>query len=152
MSTPSHRTRGSLRQRSPDPDSALSVDPTTVFDFVPAALPPTADTDLYLKRSTVLASFANGLSAEDKAVVAASQRPATVGALNEPSGTPAWRTIASWYLIGTKDRIIPPAAERAMAERAGSTITEYNAGHLGLMSDPRTVAQLIERAARASVR
>jgi pimeloyl-ACP methyl ester carboxylesterase len=134
------------------PDSALSVDPTTVFDFVPAALPPTADTDLYLKRSTVLASFANGLSAEGKAVVAASQRPATVGALNEPSGTPAWRTIASWYLIGTKDKIIPPAAERAMAERAGSTITEYNAGHLGLMSDPGTVAQGIERAARASVR
>jgi len=100
---------------------------------------------------TVFASFATGLSAQDKAVVAASQRPATIGALNEPSGTPAWRTIPSWYLIGSKDRIIPPSAERAMAERAGSTIAEYNAGHLGLMSDPKTVTQGIERAARASV-
>src|SRR6266568_1282899 len=52
---------------------------------------------------TVFASFATGLSAQDKAVVAASQRPAKIGALNEPSGTPAWRTIPSWYLIGSKD-------------------------------------------------
>jgi pimeloyl-ACP methyl ester carboxylesterase len=134
------------------PDSALSApDPATVFDFVPATLPPTPSTDLYLKRSTVFASFATGLSAQDKAIVAATQRPATIGALNEPSGTPAWRTIPSWYLIGRKDAIIPPKAERAMAERAGSTITEYDAGHLGLMSDSKTVTREITRAARAGV-
>jgi pimeloyl-ACP methyl ester carboxylesterase len=35
------------------PDSALAVaDPTTVFNFVPATLPPSPSTDLYLKRST----------------------------------------------------------------------------------------------------
>lgn len=133
-------------------DSALSVDPTTVFDFVPATLPPTPATDLYLKRVTVFASFATGLSARDKAIVAVTQRPATFGALTEPSGVPAWRTIPSWYLIGTRDRIIPPTAERAMAKRAGSTVTEYDGGHLGLMSDPRTIAHGIERAARAVVR
>ncbi|MBO2438966.1 alpha/beta hydrolase [Actinomadura nitritigenes] len=134
------------------PDSALSVpDPATVFDFVPATLPPTPGTDLYLKRSTVFASFATGLSDRDKAIVAATQRPATIAALNEPSGTPAWRTIPSWYLIGRKDAIIPAAAETAMAKRAGSVITEYDAGHLGLMSDATTVTSEIERAARAAV-
>jgi pimeloyl-ACP methyl ester carboxylesterase len=134
------------------PDSALSVpDPTTVFDLVPATLPPTATTDLYLKKSTVFTSFATGLSADDKAVVTASQRPATVGALNEPSGTPAWRTIPSWYLIGTQDQIIPPEAQRAFAKRAGSTVTEFDAGHLGLITEPRTVTRVIEQAARASV-
>lgn len=133
-------------------DSALAVsDPTTVFDLVPATLPPTADTDLYLKRSTVFTSFAQGLRAHDKAIVAATQRPATVGALNEPSGTPAWRSIPSWTLIGTKDQIITPGSQRSMAERAGSTIVEYDAGHLGLMTHPRTVTRVIERAARASV-
>ena len=135
------------------PDSALSApDPTSVFDFVPATLPPTASTDLYLKKSTVFTSFATGLSPADKALVVATQRPATIGALNEPSGTPAWRTIPSWYLIGAEDAIIPPEAERAMAKRAGSTVTEYNGGHLGLLSEPRTVTQGIERAARAVVR
>jgi hypothetical protein len=38
-----------------------------------------------------------------------------------------------------------------MAARAGSTIAEFDAGHVGLMSDPKTVTRLIEQAARASV-
>jgi pimeloyl-ACP methyl ester carboxylesterase len=110
------------------PDSALSVaDPTTVFNFVPATLPPTPTTDLYLKPSTFLTAFANGLSASQVRILAASQRPATIGALNEPSGVPAWRTIPSWYLIGTQDQIIPPTAERAMAEHAGATTSYFNA-------------------------
>ena len=132
-------------------DSALAADATTVFDFVPATLPPTPATEVYLKKSTVFSSFAIGLSAEDKAIVWATQRPGPISALNEPSGTPAWRTIPSWYLIGTGDRIITPSSQRAMAKRAGSTVTEYDAGHLGLMSDPDTVTQGIERAARAAV-
>ncbi|MFD0854243.1 alpha/beta fold hydrolase, partial [Actinomadura adrarensis] len=135
------------------PDSVLSVaDPTTVFNLVPATLPPNPQTDLYLKEPTVFASFATGLSARDKALVAATQRPATIGAFNEPSGTPAWRTIPSWYLIGSKDTIIPPSAERAMAKRAGSAITDYDAGHLGLISAPKVVTQGIERAVMASSR
>ncbi|MDF1602044.1 alpha/beta hydrolase [Nocardioides sp. YIM 152315] len=132
------------------PESALSVaDPTTVFDFVPRTLPPTPDTDLYLKRSTVLRSFATGLNAVDKAVAAASQRPATLGALSEPSGPPAWRTIRSWYLIGANDKIVPPGVEETMAERAGSKVVHYDAGHLGLISEPLTVSRVIERAAKA---
>ena len=81
----------------------------------------------------------------------ATQRAATVGALGEPSGTPAWRTIPSWYVLGTRDKIIPPSVQRSMAERAGSTIVEFDAGHVGLMSDPKTVTQVIEQAVRATV-
>ncbi|HEU4946723.1 MAG TPA: alpha/beta hydrolase [Kribbella sp.] len=143
---------GETATEAAGPDSALAVpDPTTVFDLVPATLPPTATTDLYLKESAVFTSFATGLSADDKAVVTASQRPVTVGALNEPSGTPAWRTIPSWYLIGTEDQIIPPDAQRALAKRAGSTVTEFDAGHLGLITEPKTVTRVIEQAAAASV-
>jgi pimeloyl-ACP methyl ester carboxylesterase len=131
------------------PESALSVpDPTTVFNFVPEG-PPTPDTELYLKRSTVFASFATGLNDREKGVVFASQRSATLGALSEPSGPPAWKTIPSWYLIGSKDKIVPPGVERMMAHRAGSTIIDYDEGHLGLISDPKTTSRVIERAAQA---
>jgi pimeloyl-ACP methyl ester carboxylesterase len=103
------------------PDSALSVaDPATIFNFVPATLPPTPTTDLYLMTATFLTAFANGVPASRARILAVSQRPATL-AQKEPSGVPAWRTIPSWYLIGTQDHIIPPAAEQAMAERAGAT-------------------------------
>lgn len=134
------------------PDSALSADPTTVFDFVPPTLPPTPTADVYLKRSTVFASFATGLSSDDKAIVAATQRPALLGAFGEASGAPAWKTIPSWYVLGTEDRIIPESAQRAMAEHAGSKIVEYDEPHLGLMTDPTTVTRVIESAAREAVR
>jgi pimeloyl-ACP methyl ester carboxylesterase len=130
-------------------DSALNADPTTIFNFVPATLPPTPTTDLYLKTSTFLTAFANGLPASEARILAVSQRPATL-AQNEPSGVPAWRTIPSWYLIGTQDHIITPAAEQAMAVRAGSNISYFNAGHLGLISDPKSVTRVIERAAKAT--
>jgi pimeloyl-ACP methyl ester carboxylesterase len=131
------------------PDSALSnPDPTQVFDFVPAG-PPTATTDLYLKRSTVFTSFATGLGADDKAMVYATQRPAAFGGLADQSGVPAWKTIPSWYLIGTEDQIIPPDVQRSLAQRAGSKITEFDEGHLGLMTDPKTTTRVIEKAARS---
>lgn len=133
------------------PDSALSVaDPTTVFDFVPATLPPTPTTDVYLKTGTFLGPFAAGLPAKEAAVLAASQRSITLAALTEPAAIPAWRTIPSWSLIGTEDQIIPRSVQEAMADRAGSIIARYRAGHLGLISDPTAVTHVIERAAEAS--
>jgi pimeloyl-ACP methyl ester carboxylesterase len=101
------------------PDSALSVpDPTTIFDFAPAALPPTPETDVYLKQSTFLSSFATGLERDSALALAATQRPIMFGALNEPSGEAAWESIPSWYLVGSKDLVIPASAQDAMARRA----------------------------------
>jgi len=131
------------------PDSAISADPATVFNFVPATLPPTPTTDLYLKTSIFLSAFATGVPANEARILAATQRPATL-AQNEPSGVPAWRTIPSWDLIGTQDRIIPPSAQKAMAQHAGAKISYFNAGHLGLISDPASVTRVIERAAKAA--
>jgi pimeloyl-ACP methyl ester carboxylesterase len=133
------------------PDSALSVsDPTTIFDFVPATLPPTPESDVYLKRSTFLRSFATGLDKHRAAALWATQRPVTLGALNEPSGVPAWDTIPSWYLIGTEDKVVPASAQRAMARKAGSTIERFKAGHLGLVTDPAAVVRTIADAASAT--
>jgi pimeloyl-ACP methyl ester carboxylesterase len=131
------------------PDSALSVpDPTTVFDIVPP--PPTPASDLYLKQATFLSAFAAGVQAKDAAVMASAQRPVTLGALGEPSQVPAWRTIPSWFLIGTEDQIIPPSAQRSMAENAGAAISEYEAGHLGFVVDPKAVTNVILKAVEAT--
>jgi pimeloyl-ACP methyl ester carboxylesterase len=133
------------------PDSALSVsDPNTIFSFVPGHQPPTAESDVYLKESTFLHSFATGLNRRKARVAWATQRPITLGALNEPSSTPAWDTIPSWYVVGTKDKVIPPSAQRDMAAKAGSAVVEFNAGHLGLITDPTPVARTIEAADRAT--
>jgi hypothetical protein len=43
--------------------------------------------------------------------------------------------------------MIPPPAQRAMAERTGATITEVPASHSVFVSQPRAVASLIKQAA-----
>ena len=53
-----------------------------------------------------------------------------------PSGAPAWKTIPSWAVIGTHDRVIPVAVLRRMAERAGSTASELEASHVSMVSHP----------------
>lgn len=132
------------------PDSALAADPTTVFDFVPYPGAPPGDVDLYLKRNVFLTSFANGVPAPTASVLYATQRPIAFSAGNQPSGVPAWKTIPSWYLVGTQDKIIPPAQQRFMAQRAGARTVEVRAGHLSLVSRPRAVERLILDAVRAT--
>ncbi len=131
-------------------DSALAVDPTTVFDFVPYPGGPAGDVDLYLKRETFLTSFASGVPRREAELLYPSQRPLTASAGNDLSGPPAWATIRSWYVLGTRDRIITPTAQEFMAERANARITRIKAGHLVLITEPRAVTKVIEKAARAT--
>jgi len=53
--------------------------------------------------------------------MAVAQRPFTEAAFAAPSGPIAWKSVPSWYLLGTEDKAIPPATQRFMAERAGAT-------------------------------
>ncbi|MFF1275739.1 alpha/beta fold hydrolase [Streptomyces marokkonensis] len=80
-------------------------------------------------------------------VMAASQRPVATAALTGESRAPAWKTIPSWYLVPTRDRAIAPAAERFMAERAGSRTVEVDAPHFAMVTHPEAVTRLILDAA-----
>jgi pimeloyl-ACP methyl ester carboxylesterase len=75
--------------------------------------------------------------------------PWGVDALNGPISDPAWRSKPTWYLIATEDRMIPPPAQRAMAERAGATTTEAPGRHAIYVCQPAPVANLIIQAARS---
>jgi hypothetical protein len=63
-------------------------------------------------------SFAADVPEKLAAFMADSQVPAGVGALGGAVTEPAWRGKPSWYLVATDDHMLPPAAQRAMAERA----------------------------------
>jgi pimeloyl-ACP methyl ester carboxylesterase len=120
------------------------------FNFVPYPGGPAGDVDTYIKPSLVPSCFASGLPPSQAAVIAATQRPLAASALQEPSGPPAWKTIPSWDVIGTADKVLPPAEQLFMAKRAGAHITKVNAGHLSMIADPGVVAQVIEQAAQAT--
>ena len=68
-------------------------------------------------------------------------------ALGGPVTDPAWRAKPSWYLVTTEDRMIPPAAQRTMSQRAGATVVEVAASHSVYVSQPAPVADLIKQPA-----
>jgi pimeloyl-ACP methyl ester carboxylesterase len=139
-----------LSLTSAQPGSCLAGNPADIFNLVPYPGAPAGDVDTYIKQSLVPSCFASGLPASQAAVIAATQRPLAASTLQEPSGTPAWKTIPSWDVIGTADEVLPPAEQLFMAKRAGAHITKVNAGHLSMIADPGVVAQVIEQAAQAT--
>lgn len=113
---------------------------------VPPILPP-QDGYLLLDRTKFRASFAGDVDGEKAAFMADSQVPWGVEALGGTISEPAWKAKPSWYLVTTEDKMIPPAAQRFMAKRAGSSVVEVRGSHAIYVSQPDAVARLIERAA-----
>ncbi|HEY2301713.1 MAG TPA: alpha/beta hydrolase [Acidimicrobiales bacterium] len=130
--------------------SAFDVpDPTAVFDIVGYPGAPEGDAEAFLKPSTVHEAFAQDLSEADRWLVVASQRPITLGANTTTTETAAWKTIPSWAVIGTEDRVMPPATQRSMAERAGSKIAEVAGSHVSMVSHPAAAIDAILAAVAA---
>ncbi|MBK1787390.1 alpha/beta fold hydrolase [Prauserella cavernicola] len=115
---------------------------------VPPILPP-RDGFLALDREKFAAAFAADLPPEQAAFLADSQVPWGVDALAGVITEPAWRSKPSWYLMATDDHMIPPPAQQAMAERAGSTVSEVTGSHSIYVSRPDAVTALIHEAAQA---
>ncbi|GAA4720293.1 alpha/beta fold hydrolase [Phytohabitans rumicis] len=126
------------------------ADPNALFDAVQYPGAPTGDVDLYLKLAVFPQVFAGDLPAATAANLAAAQRPITLSALLEPSGIPAWKSLPSWYLLGTEDHAIAPSLQRFMAQRAGSHLVKVRASHASPLSRPDTVEGLIVAAARST--
>ncbi|MDE0853185.1 MAG: alpha/beta hydrolase [Nevskia sp.] len=115
---------------------------------VPPILPP-QDGFLMLDKARFHDGFAGDVEAEEARFMADSQVPWGVAALEGAVTTPAWKTKPSWYLVASDDHMIPPPAQRQMAQRAGATVREVRASHAVYVSQPEAVAELIGQAAAA---
>jgi pimeloyl-ACP methyl ester carboxylesterase len=113
---------------------------------VPPILPPN-NGYLLLDKAKFAASFAGDVDAETAAFMADSQVPWGMDALGGAITEPAWKIKPSWYLVVTDDRMIPPPAQRFMAQRAGATVVEIPGSHAIYVSNPGAVAALIVKAA-----
>ncbi|MCW2992599.1 MAG: alpha/beta hydrolase [Conexibacter sp.] len=125
------------------------LDPKTSFAVAPFPGAPAGAVDLYLTPDAVSKNFAQDTSTVIKARLASIQRPLASNALTDKSTAPAWKTIPSWAVIGTEDRLIPPAEQVFMTGRAHSKVTKVKASHVSLVSQPGAVSKVILKAARA---
>ncbi len=114
----------------------------------PPILPP-EDGFLLLDRDKFAAAFAGDLPAQEAAFMADSQTPWGLEAAGGEITDAAWHHKPSWYLFATDDHMIPPPAQRTMAERIGATVAEAAGSHSIYVSQPQATADLIKQAARA---
>ncbi|WP_433379913.1 alpha/beta hydrolase [Actinoplanes sp. CA-142083] len=129
-------TIGGLNARFPAPPGLAFAQPDSLgfLWFDPAAIP---------------ANFAPDIPLADARVLAATQKPIAAQCFGEAAGPPAWKTLPSWALVSTQDRMINPDLERFMARRSHATTIEVRSSHASPASHPDKVAGLIIAAARA---
>jgi pimeloyl-ACP methyl ester carboxylesterase len=109
--------------------------------------------DLYVKQAAFRAPVAADVPEKRVRLMAATQRPLTDSAGNDPSAEAAWKTLPSWFIYGSADQSIPPAVHAFMAERANSRHTQVvkGASHVVMVSHPIEVARMIREAATSVV-
>ncbi len=111
------------------------------------ALVPDSAGFLYIDRSKLPEVFAQDLSKDEAALLAATQKPIAAAIFGEPVAAAAWKEIPSWYVVSKNDHAINPDLERFFAKRMGAKTSELETSHVPFLSQPAEIAQVIETAA-----
>lgn len=98
------------------------------------------------------AGFAHDTSDADAAFLRDSQVPINMSVFGTKLTQAAWRTKPSWAVIATDDKAFDQAMLIHMAERIKARITKVSASHAVFMSQPKVVADTIDRAAKEAGR
>ena len=125
-----------LKDAPPDPNSPI--------------LPP-KDGFIWLDRAKFHANFCADVPDAKAKFMADSQVPVGLAAFDTELTVAAWKTKKSWYIVATEDKMIPPDAERGMAKRANSRVTEIKSSHAVYISHAGGVANVIQKAAEVKV-
>jgi pimeloyl-ACP methyl ester carboxylesterase len=104
----------------------------------------------WLPEDDFLNHFAADVDPTKARVMHAVQQPLHAAALDDVMGTPAWKSLPSWFLVAEGDQTIPPDAQRQFAARMGATTTEIATNHVAMVSHPDDVVTMIETAATAA--
>jgi pimeloyl-ACP methyl ester carboxylesterase len=110
-------------------------------------LAPDAQGNVYLGKATFQETFANGQTKEKSDFMYDSQIPLTVKSFTDVVTTAAWRFKPSYAIKPSNDETIDMGLEDMMFKRAGAKVTHVTGGHTLFMTQPKLVAEVIERAA-----
>jgi pimeloyl-ACP methyl ester carboxylesterase len=111
-----------------------------------APLLPPQDGYLIVDPARFPEAFAADVAPATTRFMAAAQLPWGLAAVVAPLTRAAWRLKPSFYLVASADRMVPPSAQRRMAQRAGAAITEIDGSHAVMMSHPKDVVAFIAAA------
>jgi len=104
---------------------------------------------IWLPEGAFATAFAQNASADQRAVLAAVQRPISINCITVPAGRPLWRDVPSWFLIAEDDRMIVPQTQRYMAERMKAKTKAQAVDHIPSVTAPSVVVDIIRDAIRS---
>jgi pimeloyl-ACP methyl ester carboxylesterase len=96
-------------------------------------------------------AFAHDALEKTCAILHAIQRPISVKCLQEKAPSPVWKSKPCWFLIAERDRIIPPATQRFMAERMKARVSAHQVDHTPSVTAPEIVVKILLEAANATL-
>ncbi len=102
----------------------------------------------WLPEDDYVGHFAADVDPVRARVMHAVQQPLAGSAFEDTMGTPAWKSLPSWYLVAANDEALPPEGQQQIASRMGATTAEVECSHVAMVSHPDAVAELIEAAAK----
>lgn len=102
----------------------------------------------FVSLSKFKAGFAHDVTDDEAAFMRDSQVPINLAAFSTPLKQAAWRAKPSWAVIATEDKAFDQAMLLHMAKRMGADVTKVSGSHAVFMTQPRVVAETIERAAK----
>jgi len=115
-----------------------------------APLLPPADGYLLVDPAKFPSAFAADVDLSMTRFMAAAQMPWGLKATQTKLTRAAWKVKPTFFLLTTKDHMIPPSSQRMMAKRTGGKVVEISSSHAVMLSHPRDVASFIKSAASAS--
>jgi pimeloyl-ACP methyl ester carboxylesterase len=107
---------------------------------------------IWLPEGAFATAFAQNASADQRAVLAAVQRPISLSCITVPAGRPLWKDVPSWFLIAEDDRMIVPETQRYMAERMKAKTNAHVVDHIPSVTAPSVVVDIIRDAIRSVTR
>lgn len=139
--------------------SALSPDAgeTTAQQYTGFTTPPEFVIDAqkdgygFIDLATFKAGFAADTSDADAAFMRDSQVPINLSAFGTRLSNAAWRSKPSWAVIATDDKAFDQKMLQHMAKRINAKVTNVAASHAVFMTQPKVVADVIDRAAKDAV-
>jgi len=113
-------------------------------------LAPDSNGWVWLPENAFATAFAQDATAEEQTVLAAVQRPASVGSIGVKVGAPRWKDVPAWYVLAQNDRMVAPDNQRFMAERMAARIRPIEADHTPIITAPDPVVSTILEAIQTS--
>jgi len=101
---------------------------------------------IYLPEAAFAEAFAPNATAEQQALLAATQRPIAPACITTPVGCPRWHDLPSWFLVAEQDYMILPETQRFMAKRMRARVRAQQVDHTPIVTAPTTVVEIIREA------